>query len=151
MPAAALARRWKAFAPCSGRSTKNGSRVNLNDVILEALQSSHVELKDHGVTARMKLTSTMPPLQAIRNQLYQVIYNLIYNAVEAMSGTTDRDKLLEVTTALHGPDTICRRSGRHGARARPGSNNGNLRSICYNETARDGIGIGYLPHDRRTP
>ena len=75
-------------------------------VVLEALQSSHVELKDHGVTARTKLTSTLPPLHADRNHLYQVVYNLIYNAVEAISGTTDRDRLLEVTTALHDPNTI---------------------------------------------
>ena len=65
-----------------------------------------MELRDHGVTARTKLASTLPSLHGDRNHLYQVIYNLIHNAVEAMSGTTDRDKLLDVTTALHGPNTI---------------------------------------------
>ena len=101
-----ISRMLDGFRSLFGKIDQKRQPLNLNDVILEALQSSHVELKDHGVTARTKLASTLPSLHGDRNHLYQVIYNLIHNAVEAMSGTTDRDKLLEVTTALHGPDTI---------------------------------------------
>ena len=77
------------FRSLFGKIDQKRQPLNLNEVVLEALQSSHVELNDHGVTARTKLTSTLPPLHGDRNHLYQVVYNLIHNAVEAMSSTAD--------------------------------------------------------------
>ena len=67
--------------------------VDLNDVALDALRSSREELEYHGVAARTKLTSESPPFYGDRNQLYQVFYNLVHNAIEAMG-----NKVLEVRT-----------------------------------------------------
>jgi signal transduction histidine kinase len=41
-----------------------------------------------------------------RNQLRQVIFNLIHNAVDSMDNTMDRSRVLQVMTMGHVPDSI---------------------------------------------
>ena len=88
------------FRSLFGRMDQRRQPVNLNEVILEALRSSRVELTDHGVTARTNLASGLPVLHGDRNQLHQVIHNLLHNAIEAMSTTTDRNRVIDVRTGL---------------------------------------------------
>jgi signal transduction histidine kinase len=88
------------FRTLFGKVDPRREPVDINAVVLEALRSSRAELQDHGVTAQTKLASVLPPLHGDRNQLYQVIFNLVHNAIEAMSGTTDRSKLLAVRTRI---------------------------------------------------
>ena len=80
--------------------------VDINEIILRVLQSLHGELKDHGVTTRTELTSELPLVAGNRNQLQQVIFNLVHNALEAMNATTDRSRVLRVKTELRGRDVI---------------------------------------------
>jgi signal transduction histidine kinase len=80
-------------------------RIDVNEIIAEVLQSLREELKDHGVEARSKLTE-LPLVDGNRAQLREVIFNLANNAVEAMDTTTDRSRLLRVTTELRGRDAI---------------------------------------------
>ena len=89
-----------------GRIDQRHASVNLNEIALEALRSSHVELKDHSVTVRTKLTSELPIVYGVKTQLYQVIYNLVHNAIEAMSSTADRDRVLEVRTEHRGSTIV---------------------------------------------
>jgi len=58
------------------------------------------------VTVRSELASGLPPVNAHRRQLQQVILNLVHNAVEAMDATTDRPRVLKVITERRGADTI---------------------------------------------
>jgi signal transduction histidine kinase len=44
------------------------------------------------------LASELPVVFGAKNQLYQAIYNLIHNAIEAMRNTADRARILEVRT-----------------------------------------------------
>ncbi len=88
-----------------GRTDQKRQLVNLNEVVLEAVQSSRAELRNNGVTARTKLASELPSVWGARNQLHEVIYNLIHNAVEAMSNTTDQIRVLELRTE-HGRNAI---------------------------------------------
>ena len=80
--------------------------VNLNEIILEVLQSLRGELEGHGVTAGLQLMAEVPLVDGHRSQLREVVTNLIDNAVEAMDATTDRARVLKVRTELHRRDTI---------------------------------------------
>jgi len=89
----------ESFRTLFGTSKQEPQVLNLNDIILDALHSSNSELKGLGVTARVKLKAQLPNISGHRNQLYQVIYNLVHNAIEATANrTTDHDGLVEVRT-----------------------------------------------------
>ena len=80
--------------------------IDMNEIILRVLQSLRGELKDHGVTTRTELMSGLPLVEGNRNQLQQVVFNLVHNALEAMNATTDRSRVLRVRTELRGRDAI---------------------------------------------
>jgi len=56
---------------------------NLSDVLAEVLRFQGNEFADRGITVEAE-TSALPPVLADRNQLKQVFFNLIKNALEAM-------------------------------------------------------------------
>ena len=78
-------------------------RIDVNEIIVEVLQSLRGEPKDHGVETRSELAE-LPLVDGNGGQLREVILNLIYNALEAMDTTTDQGRLLRVTTERRGPD-----------------------------------------------
>jgi signal transduction histidine kinase len=80
--------------------------VDVNQIILEVLESLRGELTDHGVVTHPELTSELPLVDANRGQLQQVIVNLVHNAIEAMDATTDRARVLRVRTELSGRNAI---------------------------------------------
>jgi signal transduction histidine kinase len=80
--------------------------IDVNAVILGVLRSLRGELRDRRITARPELTSELPFVEGNRNQLQQVIFNLVHNALEAMDTTTDRSRVLRVKTELGGGDAI---------------------------------------------
>ena len=80
--------------------------IDMNEIILRVLQSLRGELKDHGVTTRTELMSGLPLVEGNRNQLQQVVFNLVHNALEAMNATTDRSRVLRVRTEHRGRDAI---------------------------------------------
>jgi signal transduction histidine kinase len=84
-----------------GKNSQKRDHVKVNEIIVGVLQSSRKELQDHGVETRLELASELPLVDGHRRQLEEVIFNLIHNAIEAMDATTDRDRVLRVTTALN--------------------------------------------------
>jgi signal transduction histidine kinase len=80
-------------------------QVDVNEIIAEVLQSLREELKNHGVETRPELTE-LPLVDGNRSQLREVIFNLANNALEAMDSTTDRSRLLRVTTERRGRAAI---------------------------------------------
>ena len=88
------------FRSLFGRIDQKRQPVDINELILDVLKLSRTELNDHGVLARTKLTSELPAIYGDRNQLHQLIYNLVHNAIEAMSEIASRDKMLEVRTNI---------------------------------------------------
>jgi len=113
-------------------------RIDFNEIIVEVLQSLQRELKDHEIETRPELTE-LPPIDGHRGQLREVIFNLVRNAIEAMDGTTDRSRVLRVTTELRG-DAIAAAIQDSG----PGIDPQKLESIftAFLTTKSQGMGLG---------
>lgn len=80
--------------------------IDMNDIAIEALQSMRGELMAHGITVRSEMITDMPLMRGNRNQLLQVVINLIHNAVEAMGTTRNQHRTLTVKTGLRGQTAV---------------------------------------------
>lgn len=58
--------------------------TSLVDVLDEVLRFQHRELADRGITVEAETPTGLPTVMADRNQLKQVFFNIVKNAVEAM-------------------------------------------------------------------
>jgi signal transduction histidine kinase len=94
------------FRSLFGRIDQKRQPVDINELILDVLKSSRTELNDHGVLARTKLTSELPAIYGDRNQLQELIYNLVHNAIDAMAEMANRNKMLEVRTDIWDSNAI---------------------------------------------
>jgi signal transduction histidine kinase len=123
-----------------GRVDQKCHPVDLNVVILDVLKSLRTDLRVHGILARTKLTTEVPVIYGNRNQLHQLIYNLIHNAVEAMSETASRNKMLEVTTSALDHDAVVIEVSDNG----PGIDPQKLANIfeAFVTTKPQGMGLG---------
>jgi C4-dicarboxylate-specific signal transduction histidine kinase len=72
--------------------------VEINKVILEVIALTRDELVKNAVSVQTQLAEGLPLLRGDRVQLQQVILNLILNAVQAMSGITERTRELLIST-----------------------------------------------------
>jgi signal transduction histidine kinase len=89
------------------RKADDGLRqVDVNEIILQTLQSSREEFLDRKIQTRTDLASDLLPVDGHKGQLQEVISNLIQNAVDALDATTDRSRILRLRTELHGDDAI---------------------------------------------
>ena len=114
-------------------------RIDVNEIIVEVLKSLRGELVDHEVETRPELTK-LPLVNGHRGQLREVILNLVHNALEAMDTTTDRSRVLRVTTELRGRDAIAVAVEDSG----PGIDPKKLDSIftAFLTTKSHGMGLG---------
>jgi signal transduction histidine kinase len=80
--------------------------VDVGEICSEVLRSLRAELNDHGISVESELSSKIPPIQGNRGQLQQVIFNLVHNAVEAMTGTTSQKRMLRLVTQRSDRDRI---------------------------------------------
>jgi C4-dicarboxylate-specific signal transduction histidine kinase len=112
----------------------------VNEIVLDVLQSMREELTDHGVATETELAPELQRVDGHRNQLRQVIVNLIHNAIESMDNTVDRSRVLRVITQSHGPDAIIVAVEDSG----PGINPSRLDSVFdpFITTKPDGMGLG---------
>jgi C4-dicarboxylate-specific signal transduction histidine kinase len=73
--------------------------LEINEVILEVIALISREIEKNGISAQTQLSESLPAIQGDRVQLQQVILNLLINAVEAMSGTSEGPRELLISTA----------------------------------------------------
>jgi signal transduction histidine kinase len=78
--------------------------TDVNGIIRGVLGLLLGDLQDVGVAQRVQLAPDLPLVRCNRNQLHEVILNLVHNALEAMNGAPRR--VLRVRTELHGPDAV---------------------------------------------
>jgi signal transduction histidine kinase len=72
--------------------------IDVNETVLRGLRILRGELRDHGVTVRVELSSELPPVMGSRSQLQEVILNLFRNAVEAMDAVKGDFRVLKAKT-----------------------------------------------------
>jgi PAS domain S-box-containing protein len=75
---------------------KKRSLVNLNGLIREVLALARGELRNSLTEVRTELDENLPTLTADRVQLQQVMFNLVTNAIDAMSAVVGRDRVLRI-------------------------------------------------------
>src|SRR5262249_29260664 len=72
--------------------------VDINDAIREVLALLLIELEEHEVLTKVTLKEGLPRVMADRVQLQQVIFNLVTNAIEAMSSIGAGSRVLRLTS-----------------------------------------------------
>jgi PAS domain S-box-containing protein len=87
--------------------------ISINDAILEVVALTRTEAANNGVLVRTQLAESLPPVQADRVQLQQVLLNLIINAIEAMRdvGEEERELLISTRNERDGVSVEVRDSG----------------------------------------
>jgi PAS domain S-box-containing protein len=74
-------------------------KVDINEAILEVVALTQNEMANNSISVRTQLAEALPAIQGDRVQLQQVILNLLINAIEAMSGTSEGPRELLISTA----------------------------------------------------
>jgi C4-dicarboxylate-specific signal transduction histidine kinase len=72
--------------------------VDINKVIVDVISLTRGEVMKNGVSVQTQLAEGLPLIKGDRVQLQQVILNLMLNAVQAMSGVTERTRELLIST-----------------------------------------------------
>jgi PAS domain S-box-containing protein len=80
--------------------------LEINDAIREVTELVHGEAVRDGVAMKMQLSEELPLIEGDRVQLQQVLLNLIINAIQAMSATSDGSRQLLITTAKADPGDV---------------------------------------------
>src|SRR5262245_26848028 len=78
------------------KEISNRTLVDINDAIREVLTLLRIELDEHEVLTKATLREGLPRVMADRVQLQQVIFNLVRNAIEAMSSTAAGSRVLRL-------------------------------------------------------
>jgi PAS domain S-box-containing protein len=81
-------------------------RLNINEVIREVIELAHGETIKIGISVKTDLAEDIQHLEGDRVQLQQVILNLVMNAVEAMSATSEGARELFISTRKTEPDVV---------------------------------------------
>jgi C4-dicarboxylate-specific signal transduction histidine kinase len=114
--------------------------LNANELIEEVLTLLRGDLGRQGILVETRLGADLPEIVASRVQLQQVMLNLFINAAEAMRSTTDRDRVLRVTSDRQEPPGILIAVDDTG----PGIEPENIERIFkpFYTTKSEGMGMG---------
>lgn len=75
-------------------------RLDVNQVVRDALAAVDLEVRQQDVTVRTELDAGLSPILADGGQLHQVFLNLITNAIEAMAAVPGRPSLLRLSSGM---------------------------------------------------
>jgi len=82
-----------------GKRDRSERLIDLNQIVLDVTRSMQEELKTHFVEIQTDLALELPLMSGHEGQLHEVVTNLVQNALEAMRTTTNRNRVLRVSTA----------------------------------------------------
>jgi two-component system NtrC family sensor kinase len=89
-----------------GKADQGHEPIRLNKLALGVLHTLRDDLKDRGVTTRTSLRSELPPITGHDGQLQEVLINLVRNAIEAMDGVDEGQRVLQVRAERHGDSAV---------------------------------------------
>jgi C4-dicarboxylate-specific signal transduction histidine kinase len=115
-------------------------RLDINEVVEEAVTLLQYEALRHGVAMQLELDSSLFPVRGDRVQLQQVIINLAVNGMQAMTTVRNRDRVLIMRTQPHQSDRVLVAVEDVGVGIKP-ENVDRLFSAFYT-TKPDGLGMG---------
>jgi PAS domain S-box-containing protein len=114
--------------------------VDINTIVLEVLALVRYDVHGHGVSVRTSLGKDLPPVQADRIQLQQVLLNLMVNAIEAMSGNVQAPREMSITSTAADPDTALISVADSGPGLSPASRDRLFQA--FHTTKPQGMGMG---------
>jgi C4-dicarboxylate-specific signal transduction histidine kinase len=88
------------------RGERSRERLDINDVIRDAVALLDGELRRSGADLRTEMPGNLPPVVVDRVLLQQVMLNLMMNAMEAMRIVSDRRRVLRIRTEKHDSDSL---------------------------------------------
>ena len=97
---------FDSFGALFGRAERRQEPIDVNELVLTVLHALRGELKGHGITTRVQLTSELPLVMGHAGQLQEVIVNLVHNAIDALDSVKDDRRVVQVRTERHGGDAI---------------------------------------------
>jgi signal transduction histidine kinase len=122
-----------------GRAYQKREPVDVNEIVRDVLESVGRELIGNDITASAELAE-LPLVDCNRNQLRQVVYNLVQNALDAMQTLAGRKRILRVRTERRGGTAVAVVIEDSG----PGINPSQVDSIfsAFVTTKSHGMGLG---------
>ena len=124
--------------------------LDINEIVLEVIALARSEVLSNGVSLQTQLANGLPLVRGDRIQLQQVILNLVVNAIEATSSTSEGARELLIGTGKDASDAVLvavRDSG-------PGLDTRGfgppLRRVLHDQGGRPGHGASDLPLDHRS-
>jgi PAS domain S-box-containing protein len=119
--------------------------VNLNDIVMDALQFTRFERREHRVAVMMRPDRNLPAVQADPVQMTQVLVNLLSNAIHAVSSPRCEFPKILISTFVNDEDMAEVSVADNG----PGFSPDDARHIFnrFYTTKSGGLGLG-LPISR---
>jgi PAS domain S-box-containing protein len=115
-------------------------RLDINGIIREVIELTRAEAATNRVSVQTEFSERLPQVVGDRVELQQVVVNLILNAIEAMSRTTENTRELLIHTAKADSEAILVAVADSGPGLLPAS----LERLFepFYTTKPDGLGIG---------
>jgi len=131
---------FDALRALFGKSGQERQPIDVNRIVRDVTDALREELDAHGVTAHHELTTELPLVNGHAAQLREVVWNLVSNAVEAMSRTANGNRTLRVRTELRGRGEIAVAVQDSG----PGIDGSQLENVfsAFVSTKAHGTGLG---------
>jgi two-component system, LuxR family, sensor kinase FixL len=89
------------------KNEQNRTHLDLNAVIEESLALVAREIAGHRVTLELDLAPGLPPVEADRIQLQQVLINLLLNALQAMDAVESEQRRLRIRSFVDDGHQAC--------------------------------------------
>jgi len=80
--------------------------LDINEIVLEVIALARSEVLSNGVSLQTQLANGLPLVRGDRIQLQQVILNLVVNAIEATSSTSEGARELLISTAKDASNAV---------------------------------------------